>query len=234
MSDPQPPTDSKPEITGASRSLFFGSMIIFVVFVLAIVLGLMSSGSGIRHLKKYASEQALDLSLPNNEALYLKSKQNIKNAVEQASQGKSVDVTLKVDSLNAFLAHDPHFESFRDLLRISDMQKVKNDEFIYADTCFPIDKLRWASWTDVEGQFLNGVSLFRLRQKKDHLYIEYDQFQHDGKKVMLDTIESLKEINALFYWPAASKYQKELKLVRKTKIEDGTLTITFAPMPEDG
>ena len=233
MSDPQTPVDPKPEIKGASRALFFGSICIVVVFALAIILGAVSVGSGIRHLKKYSADQALDLSLTNNNALYLTHKAEIKAAVALASQGESVDVTLNVESLNAFLAHDPSFESFRGLIRITDLQKVKNDEYIYAETSFPMNKLHWASLAGAEDKFLNGVSLIRLYQKKAHLYVEYDQFQSDGKKIMLDTIESLKEHNSLYFWPAANDYQKELKLVRKTKIEAGTITITFAPMPED-
>ena len=101
------------------------------------------------------------------------------------------------------------------------------------DLSYPIDKLKWAKWTDSEGQYLNGKALFTGRLKKDHFYLEFNQIQHNGEKIMLDTIESLKEINFLTIWSESQNYQEELKLIRGIKLENGSLILNIAPFPED-
>ena len=227
MSDTPPVI--KPEIKGASRSLLIGAFCAFGLLILAIILGAVSVGSGIRHLKKYSSPQALELTISLDDTTYQKALHKFSEAVKNAQSGKTAEINLSVDELNSFLAHDESFSSFRNILRVKEFK----DDLIHVEASFPLKRLHWSSWTAVADQHLNGIILFRLRQKENLLFIEFNQFSQQGQKINLDTIESLKEHNSLFFWPAADQYQQELKLVRQCSYDDSGLKISFGPEPED-
>jgi hypothetical protein len=226
-SSPTPPP--KPEIKGASRSFIIGASASFVLLALAIALGWLSVASGIRHIKKYSSKEALTFSFPETKEQYQLVLKKISQSLAMAKKGQESELRLNSQELNSLMAHDPSFDDFRQHARLSKITK----EAIFVDISFPIDKLKFASWTDVEGQFLNGQVLFTGRMKKDHFYLEVNQVQHDGKKIMLDTIESLKEHNALTFWPTAEDYQKELKMIRSFELDENELVLSIAPFPED-
>lgn len=226
-SSPTPPP--KPEIKGASRSFIIGASASFVLLVLAIALGWVSVASGIRHIKKYSSKEAHTFSFPESKAQYLAVLDKLAKSLAMANKGQESELRLNSQELNSLMAHDVSFDDFRKYARVNKI----TEEAIFVDISFPIDKLKFASWTDVEGQFLNGQVLLTGRLKKDHFYLEINQVQHDGKKIMLDTIESLKEHNALTFWPGAEEYQKDLKLVRGFILEENELVLNIAPFPED-
>ncbi|WDE96013.1 hypothetical protein PQO03_09835 [Lentisphaera profundi] len=226
-SSPTPPP--KPEIKGASRAFVIGASASFVLLVLAIALGWVSVASGIRHIKKYSSKEALSFSFPESKEQYTLTLQKIAAALDKAHKGQETELRLNALELNSLLAHDLSFDQFRQHCRLN---KITEDA-IFIDISFPIDKLKWASWTDVEGQFLNGQVLLTGRMKKDYLVLVIDQVQHDGKKIMLDTMESLKEHNALTFWPAAEQYQEDLQLIRGMSLEDGEVILKVAPFKED-
>jgi hypothetical protein len=219
----------KREIKGAGRALLFGAGAALILFILAVILGGISVASGIRHIKKYTSKEATIFHYPETKQNYNSTLTKIGDALKIAAQNKSSDLVLTANDLNSLLAHDPSFKEFKAYCRVD---KVAADA-IYMDLSYPISKLKWAKWTDSEGEFLNGKALFTGRLKKDHFYLEFNQIQHDGEKIMLDTIESLKEINFLTIWPESKIYQNELKLIRGIKLEEGTITLTIAPFPED-
>lgn len=228
MSDsPTPPP--KPEIKGASRSFIIGASASFVLLVLAIALGWISVASGIRHIKKYSAKEALTFSFPESKEQYQATLEKIAKSISMASKGQESELRLNAIELNSLMAHDTSFDDFRQYCRLSKI----TEEALFVDISFPINKLRFAEWTDVEGQYLNGQVLLTGRLKKDHFYLEINQVQHDGKKIMLDTFESLKEHNAITFWPAAEDYQKELKLIRAFNLEANELVLTIAPFPED-
>ena len=228
MSNPATPPPKR-EIKGAGRALLFGASAALVLFILAVILGGISVASGIRHIKKYTSETPLTFTYSESKEMYISSLGKIGAAIEKASKGQSSELILSASELNSLLAHDPSLEEFRKYCRVDKI----GDDAIYIDLSYPIDKLKWAKWTDSEGQYLNGKALFTGRLKKDHFYLEFNQIQHNGEKIMLDTIESLKEINFLTIWSESQKYQEELKLIRDIKLENGSLILTIAPFPED-
>ena len=219
----------KPEVKGASRSFLIGSSAIVILFILAIILGVISVGSGIRHIKKYTSPEPISFTVETDQKHFSELAKHIDTAIVTAKNGQETSLQLNVKDLNTLLYQEASLAEFKKYSKVSNISEAG----IVADISFPISKFKWASWTGVEDQFLNGSVLLKPRLKKELLYIDVAEVQKDGKQIMLDTFDSLKEHNFLYFWPNAVTYQEELKLIKSTELQDGNLIINFGPRSED-
>ena len=98
-SSPTPPP--KPEIKGASRAFVIGASASFVLLVLAIALGWVSVASGIRHIKKYSSKEALTFAFPESKEQYTLTLQKIAVALDKAHKGQETELRLNAVELNS-------------------------------------------------------------------------------------------------------------------------------------
>jgi hypothetical protein len=199
-------------------SLALGAFCAFGVFVICIGIGMSSVMFGKKMLLESSSAEPLIMNYDEvSEESYAEALRKITGFTQKARSGDKLEFSLSADEINSLIVYDEQFGKLKGVLKFS-----IDDSGISSKVSWPLDYIDGLKG-EGDGRFLNGEAKFQIFIKKDELRLFLEGFYQQGKKLEVDAINVMQQINLFKYWPQYEAQQKQLALAVESVCIDNKL-----------